>query len=122
MNPRHTQEQIGLFPATPTKAAAEVDALRAEAAAARDAAIAGLFTRAVKGIAQFFTAVGTALVTYPERRAAYDRLRTLTDRELADIGLTRGEIVRVFDPEFRVPARPANTNARPLPSGRPRVA
>ena len=33
-------------------------------------------------------------------RRVMAELRDLTDRELADIGLSRGEISRVFDPSF----------------------
>jgi uncharacterized protein YjiS (DUF1127 family) len=119
MTPRQSQEQIGLFAIPTAPRAAEVDALRAQAAASRDAAIGGLVRRFFTGLGQVLAAVGTALVSYPERRAAYDHLRTLTDRELADIGLTRGDIGRVFDPEFRMPVRAANTNAV---TARPRAA
>lgn len=34
------------------------------------------------------------------RRAAIDELTRMSDGQLADIGLSRGEIHRVFDPEF----------------------
>jgi uncharacterized protein YjiS (DUF1127 family) len=122
MNPRHTQEQIGLFPVAAAPSAAQVDALRAEAAAARDAALAGLVRRTFTGIGRFLATLGTTLLEFPERRATFERLRSLSDRELADIGLSRSDLARVFDPDFQVPARPANANVRPLPSGRPRVA
>lgn len=36
------------------------------------------------------------VVTWPRRRAALDELSRLTDRELNDIGLTRGELRAVF--------------------------
>jgi uncharacterized protein YjiS (DUF1127 family) len=88
MNPRQTQEQIGLL----------------------------------RGIGRFLATLGTTLLEFPERRATFERLRALSDRELADIGLSRSDLARVFDPDFRVPAPPANANLRPLPSGRPRVA
>ena len=41
-----------------------------------------------------------------ERRAVVDQLSTMSDRDLADIGLSRAQIHAVFDPEF-VQARDA---------------
>ena len=40
------------------------------------------------------------LTAIPRRRAVLEELNMLTDRELADVGLTRGELGRVFDPVF----------------------
>jgi uncharacterized protein YjiS (DUF1127 family) len=56
-------------------------------------------------------ALGSALLHWPARRRAYADLMNLTDRELADIGLTRADIPRVFDPTFTLPA--ANSNEAP---------
>ena len=42
----------------------------------------------------------TNLLELPHRRAVLDELSTLTDRELADIGLNRAEVGQVFDPRF----------------------
>ena len=47
-----------------------------------------------------------AIIEMPRRRAVLDELALLTDRELADIGLNRAELNRVFDPRF------AQTRAR----------
>ena len=40
------------------------------------------------------------LVQMPRRRAVLDELARLSDHELADIGLTRCDLPRVFDPAF----------------------
>lgn len=114
MNPRNTQEQIGLFPTLLTPPGfTQVDRIRAEAAHARDAAIAAMLRRGVAAIGRVLASVVDSARSWPERRAAYEDLRRLSDHQLADIGMTRGDIVRVFEPEFRMPARPANANQAP---------
>lgn len=40
------------------------------------------------------------LAVLSQRRAVRNELYSLTDRELADIGLNRYDVERVFDPEF----------------------
>ena len=40
------------------------------------------------------------MVAMPKRWAVLDELSTLTDRELADIGLNRAELGHVFDERF----------------------
>ena len=52
----------------------------------------GLFARLRSAVAY--------LAEMPRRRAVLDELSMLTDRELADIGLSRAELGRVFDPSF----------------------
>ena len=44
----------------------------------------------------------------PRRRAVLNELNGLTDRELADIGLQRSELNRVFDPRFVAARRGIN--------------
>lgn len=44
--------------------------------------------------------ISHALATLPQRRAVRNELYSMTDRELADIGLNRYEVDRVFDPAF----------------------
>ena len=36
----------------------------------------------------------------PRRRQVLNELRSLSDHELADIGLSRGDLHRVFEPDF----------------------
>lgn len=113
MNARHSTEQASLFAiATPDRTAREIEVLRHAAIRARDQAIA-------ESVISFFSSIGRGLAfvaraarSWPERRRTYENLRSLTDRELADIGLTRGEISRVFEPDFRLPAPKAASPAR----------
>jgi uncharacterized protein YjiS (DUF1127 family) len=44
--------------------------------------------------------LGKAIAALRGRQAVFNELHSLTDRELADIGITRGDIHRVFDPAF----------------------
>ena len=53
------------------------------------------------GFKRFAAQAVAALRALPRRRAVLNELATLTDRELADIGLNRAELHRVFDPQFR---------------------
>jgi uncharacterized protein YjiS (DUF1127 family) len=89
----------------PSAVPADAAALRAATARARDAAFGNWIQRGLAGLA----AVATAIWTWPARRAAYDRLRGYSDRELADIGLTRADLPRVFEPDFA--PQPANDTA-----------
>ncbi len=55
---------------------------------------------APRGLRHRFGAVISGLMTFSRRRAVLDELSSLSDRELADIGLSRAELSRVFDPHF----------------------
>ncbi len=57
-------------------------------------------TPAPRGLRHRFSAVISGLMTFSRRRAVLDELSSLSDRELADIGLSRAELSRVFDPSF----------------------
>lgn len=98
-----TDRPIHSAPETQT-ATLDVAAIRAAAVAARDAAIGDMLRRAARAVAGGIRWFLEMLDAWRESREAYQRLRTMSDRELADIGLDRGQIARVFDPAFRIRA------------------
>lgn len=65
--------------------AERIETILAEARQARDVALAAR-------ISGFFHALRAGLTAIRTRRETIEQLRILTDRELADIGLTRGTI------------------------------
>lgn len=59
----------------------------------------------------------TWLAELPRRRAVVDELNSLSEHELADIGLSRSEVTRVFDPGFaaeRRAERASLSHTRPI--------
>jgi len=86
MNRITSAEAALLMPTAPRNAEAErIEAVIAEARQARDAALAARITG-------FFQTLRAALTAIRTRRETIEQLRALSDRELADIGLTRGSI------------------------------
>jgi uncharacterized protein YjiS (DUF1127 family) len=53
-------------------------------------------------IRQWLSRAVSAVVEWRRRQAVLQEMQMLTDRELADIGLTRADLPRVFDPAFAV--------------------
>lgn len=105
-----------LLPATTatSRRMAEVERIRLAAIAARDAAIADGVRRAFRAMGRVVEAALRAVLTFPARLETYNALRQLSDRELQDIGMTRFDIGRVFEPGFD--PRPANdAGQRPAP-------
>ncbi len=119
MDPRTTNDPMLLLAPGFSRQAEEVLAIRLAAARARDAAIAAGIRRAATVAWEAVSVLAQAVVTWPERRRTYENLRALTDRELADIGLTRGDITHVFDPDFEMPHRVPATEARLAPATQP---
>jgi len=116
MDARITKAEAALMlPATtiPSRRQAEVEALRLHAIAARDEAIAAGFRRAGRAVLDVAESLARAVFTFPARLQTYQALRRLSDRELRDIGMTRLDIPRVFDPTFA--PLPANDTGRAAP-------
>jgi uncharacterized protein YjiS (DUF1127 family) len=115
MDARLTKQDVDfLLSNTHSREIREIQALHLAAIRARDEALAAMLRRAFRGLRTGIAAIVETLATWPQRRRVYEDLRSLTDRELADIGLTRGDIARVFEPDFAAKTRrPANANQRP---------
>lgn len=105
---------------SPATAVREADQLRLAAIRSRDEVI-GNAVKAAFG--KLFSGIGAVLrfvVQYPERARVLRQLHGLSDRELADIGLERGDLGRVFDEDFAAGHR--ITSARKVPGTAGRAA
>jgi len=93
MTPRFTKPEFASAIPSSMSVLSNAQLVQLEAAHRRDEALGQWFRKAVTGAFR-------ALVEYPHRRRVYEELAMLSDRELADIGLSRGNIPRVFEGEF----------------------
>jgi uncharacterized protein YjiS (DUF1127 family) len=79
-------------------------------------AIHGAFDRNTRsGHVSFLGQIGNvlrSLATFPQRQQVRDELSNLSDRELADIGLTRADVAYVFDAEYVARRDAAQQNLR----------
>ena len=91
MNAPLAKEQIALLMA---------DSLTYRTSPVQGTAAAASRPSFVAKLAQGFGRMVQAMVALPRRRAVLDELSMLSDRELADIGLSRPELRLVFDPAF----------------------
>ena len=90
MDARMTKAEAALLLPLPRNPAAEqMASLREAAGRANQAAL-------VKGLAR----IAHAILGWPARARLRAELASLTERELADIGLTRGDLSRVARGEF----------------------
>jgi uncharacterized protein YjiS (DUF1127 family) len=104
MDRRVITEQGNLIPNFPQDPhAVEVEALLREARRLRDAALAARVKAGFALLGDAFSTLAGALRDWPRRRGTYERLRGLSDRQLADLGMARGDITRVFEPGFVLP-------------------
>ena len=76
----------------------------ARAEAMRAQAVAQMVTEAIDGIASLVKSVSAKLSAYLQYRRNYNVLMAMTDRELDDIGISRGDVpavARGYDPRVR---------------------
>jgi uncharacterized protein YjiS (DUF1127 family) len=52
------------------------------------------------GAARFLESIVARMAEWRRRRQVIDEMAMMTDRELSDIGLSRSDLARVFDPNF----------------------
>jgi len=127
MDARITKEETALLLSlTPSRHAQRVEEIRLAAIRARDEAIGRAIRNAVTGFFRALRSIARFIITYPERRAVFEQLNALSDRELADIGLTRADLARVFDADFaktrELAAKPATGTALPMTAANSNVA
>jgi uncharacterized protein YjiS (DUF1127 family) len=65
-----------------------------------DADYEPVFPRRRRGWADRLASAGRTLRAWSRRMAVRQELRSMTDRELADMGINRYDVERIFDPEF----------------------
>ncbi|MES2714017.1 MAG: DUF1127 domain-containing protein [Pseudomonadota bacterium] len=119
MDARLTQSELtALRPTIGMRDAAEREALRVAATNQGDALFARKLGLGLRTVATAIATLARAVASFPAKRRAYSDLLALSPRELADIGLTRADIPRVFDPDFAV----AKRKPVALRSGRPQLA
>lgn len=52
------------------------------------------------GVGQWVASLVATVTAWRERHAVSREMQMMTDRELSDIGLSRADLARVFDPTF----------------------
>lgn len=110
MDARITKPEFDSAIPSSVRSMSQAEAVRLEAMRQRDEAIGRWLRKAV-------TSLYRAVAEYPRRRRVYSELATLSDRELADIGLNRGDISHIFEDEFRAREKlAANAPAKSRPA------
>jgi uncharacterized protein YjiS (DUF1127 family) len=94
------QDTVLLHQFSPTTAVREADQVRLAAIRMRDEVIGNTIKAAFGKVFGTIGAVLRFVAQYPERARVLRQLHGLSDRELADIGLERGDLGRVFDADF----------------------
>ena len=118
MDARITREETALLlNLNLSRHAQQVEDIRLAAIRERDEALGRALRNGVVGIVRALASVARFIVTYPQRRAVFEQLNALSDRELADIGLARADLAHVFDEDF-ARSREAAARAASLPAPR----
>jgi uncharacterized protein YjiS (DUF1127 family) len=89
----------------------------ARAEAMRAHAIAEMVVDGIQSLRNVVAAASAKIAAYIEYRRTFDMLAGMTDRELDDIGISRGDIpavARGFDPRPQPERRPGDALARRL--------
>ena len=101
MDVRLTESELNsLRPSIGMRDAAEREAIRVAATTEGDAQFVQKLGRGFRASITAVATVARAVASFPAKRRAYSDLLALSSRELADIGLTRADIPRVFEPDF----------------------
>lgn len=53
-----------------------------------------------RSVGRWLRGLMTAVAEWRQRQVVLREMQTMTDRELSDIGLSRADLTRVFDPAF----------------------
>lgn len=110
MDARITREETALLLNIDNPKETEVDRLRDQALRTREAAFGARLLAVLERTTSATRTVFAAIAGYAARRRTLSHLKGLSDRELADIGLSRNELGRVFDTDFATAreARPSD--------------
>ncbi|PZW45678.1 uncharacterized protein DUF1127 [Humitalea rosea] len=112
MDARTTQTDIaGMATIARPRDAVVAQDIQLAAARARDEAVSRGITEAFTSVGHALRALTTMMASIGARARAERELRGLTDRELADIGLTRGDIPAVLANDVAPAARPGADRA-----------
>jgi len=117
MDARNTKAEAALLLPGVTAASRHeenVQALLATAAAAREEAFSNAVLSGIQAVIRGLGAAVRGVASLPARLETYNALRRLSDRELRDIGMTRYDIGRVFEPGFN-PRAANDAGEKPAP-------
>jgi uncharacterized protein YjiS (DUF1127 family) len=110
MNARIAKDEVSiLFPTNASYANPAADAER-QVSQAHEAEV----NRKFAGFGRAVIRAVTWVAELPRRRAVLGELQMMSNRELADIGLTRAELPHIFDAEFVAARNAARAKSAPV--------